>query len=341
MKCSLSVKGAVVLIAVAAAFALSLPLSAENDCSVPCYRRAPGHPPEICIYEPWVDEKSVKAHLALSCPNGSTPTNVRVEMDSGPVTPVRTGGTNTDPTWEVRVAPDWPGALAKAGWLAGSTQGTSTVLREFWARGDCNGPGRSEEARRRFCLVADPSSTESAPQPVIWTDTGPDGIGGGTFQIAAAAFDGPLDEAFGLQVEVGTPLGQRSSLLLGLTWAESSALAAGTGPGSPVSKISIDHLLTDLSYSLDLSTTARTETSVFFGPGWAFTSGVDPRAAGAPSVLDGEGFTAHLGLGIKVDVSDRLYWTVRPRARWFEARDEDELEMEIAIGAGIRFGGRR
>ncbi len=312
---------------------LSFPLSAQNSCRGRCDEENPRHLPDICMHSAF-DNSSGTTHVSvtLSCPAGSKTGRIEIGEGTelqGKVGPVIAGNA----LMEFDIVNDPP-------------------VKSIPVRGTCLNTREGREAfiTRDFCVDYESSGENLdpgenlGPQPVIWTGSGPDGLEGFDFQVALVWIDGAPDHETAYRIEVIKRLSDRSSYRIGLTRAESVEQILVAGGQAQSIRASRDHLLADFSYDLDLWGYRRLETSAFFGPGWAFVSGDDHVAQGGGSLTnleDSEGLTAHFGLGLKARLSDRVYWSATARARWFEARVDDELDTEIAIGVGFRFGGQQ
>ena len=84
---------------------------------------------------------------------------------------------------------------------------------------------------------------------------------------------------------------------------------------------------------------SRFVTTVYAGPGFAFIT-LDGVVAGpgGPVVaftgLEDHSFTFHFGAGFKYDLKDNVYLRLASRLRYFEQREEDDLDQEVTIGVG-------
>ena len=54
--------------------------------------------------------------------------------------------------------------------------------------------------------------------------------------------------------------------------------------------------------------------------------------------LDFDTFTVHAGGGVKIDISDLVYIRPGARFRWFEEREDDEIDQEITLAVGFQWG---
>ncbi len=111
---------------------------------------------------------------------------------------------------------------------------------------------------------------------------------------------------------------------------------------STVADIEYDIVFGDLSFMYQIRPDSRFVTTVYAGPGFAFITleGV-VTGPGGPAVaftgLEDDTFTFHIGAGFKYDLKDNMYLRFASRLRYFEQREEDDLDQEITIGIGWKF----
>jgi opacity protein-like surface antigen len=109
--------------------------------------------------------------------------------------------------------------------------------------------------------------------------------------------------------------------------------------------IDIDVYTADINAVYNFSTGSRLTPYVTAGVGYAFANLDRPIVgtfAGQPvSIDDEEGVTANLGVGLKYDLTDRVYARLDARYRYIDKlvdRAEDSLNGgEITLGVGYRF----
>lgn len=94
-----------------------------------------------------------------------------------------------------------------------------------------------------------------------------------------------------------------------------------------------DFFIVDASLKLYLNPGGKAEWYLIGGPGWAF---IDVDASGA-GLIEEDSFTLHAGLGVDIDLSERVYLRPEVRARWYELVDGTDLEATLALG--FRIGG--
>jgi len=134
-----------------------------------------------------------------------------------------------------------------------------------------------------------------------------------------------VDKVFGIQTELCFT-GARSSL----------PEADGTLDWTAV--------LVDVSCVGHLKSDGRLVPTLYAGLGWADVSGdatVELRG-GATLLVTGlyeSTFTLHGGIGSKLFVKEDFYLRLTGRARWYEARNGDDVDWESTLGIGYTFGG--
>ena len=104
-----------------------------------------------------------------------------------------------------------------------------------------------------------------------------------------------------------------------------------------------DVIFTEFSFAAMFRPMKRAHPMLFGGPGWAFVSGdvklSGPLATVTFNDLEDDSFMLHMGFGTKFHIGDRTYIRLATRWRWFENREEDDLDKEVTIALGIKFGG--
>ncbi len=97
--------------------------------------------------------------------------------------------------------------------------------------------------------------------------------------------------------------------------------------------VDIEAIFADLSLVFFTNPGAKAEFLIFGGPGWAFLE----ANAGFMEATD-DSLTVHLGAGLKIALGEKTYLRPDVRGRWFE-EGEDEIDLEVSLGLGFRFGG--
>jgi opacity protein-like surface antigen len=98
-------------------------------------------------------------------------------------------------------------------------------------------------------------------------------------------------------------------------------------------KIKDDATLVDLSLKAYLNPGGKAQLFLFGGPGWAFSN---VNALGT-SLAHSDSFSAHIGAGLDVKLTDHLY--VRPdiRGRWLQKNNTNSLDVETTVAFGFSF----
>lgn len=101
----------------------------------------------------------------------------------------------------------------------------------------------------------------------------------------------------------------------------------------------------DLSFVWHPKTGGRFEPSLYAGPGFASVSGELSREVnGAVVTVDTDSdliddtATLHVGIGSAIHLTDQIHLRIGTRARWYEARDSDEIDTEATLAIGFKFG---
>ena len=112
------------------------------------------------------------------------------------------------------------------------------------------------------------------------------------------------------------------------------------------SNASIDWRATavDLSFVWHPKIGGMFEPSFYAGPGFASVSGELTREVdGALITIDSDSdliddtATLHVGIGTAIRLTDKVHLRIGTRARWYEARESDELDTEATLAVGVKF----
>ncbi len=136
-----------------------------------------------------------------------------------------------------------------------------------------------------------------------------------------------LDSAATVGIRVGYNITQRFNVTGELGFVSADGKSSGPGKASD-----IDWVFTDFSFVWNIRPNRKFVTTLYSGPGYAF-------ASGDIGGLDDDSFTFHFGFGFKWDMTDNFYLRLASRLRWFENRNDDEIDREITFGVGWKFGG--
>ncbi len=163
-----------------------------------------------------------------------------------------------------------------------------------------------------------------------------------SFEIYAGHYDpGPdfLEDDVTLGLRVGTWINDRVTLQGTLGFVETSGEFRD---GSTRARIDADITLVDVSLGyLVGSQGRRVRALVYGGIGGSFAN-IDATAS-TPNVvtiidgLDRDSFTVHLGFGPIFAINERLYLRLAGGFRWYENREDDEIDREIALSLGWSF----
>ena len=138
-----------------------------------------------------------------------------------------------------------------------------------------------------------------------------------------------LDSAATVGIRVGYNITQRFNVTGELGFVSTDGKKKRRGGTADVD---IDWVFTDFSFVWNIRPNKKFVTTLYGGPGYAFGSGeIDD--------VDDDSFTFHVGFGFKWDMTDSFYLRLASRFRWFENRNDDEIDREITFGVGWKFGG--
>ena len=138
------------------------------------------------------------------------------------------------------------------------------------------------------------------------------------------------EEVMSNQAFLGARGGFEISEAIGIEAAVS--LAQDTESLGALGNLDLSLTLADLSVKWHPLARRKHDFFVYGGPGWAFAD-VDGFVNGSADTL-----TAHVGLGVNVQISDRLYLRPDIKVRWFE--DGGDVSTDTTIGIGYKIGRR-
>ena len=110
-----------------------------------------------------------------------------------------------------------------------------------------------------------------------------------------------------------------------------------------LTNVDIDLINVDLDVVFFANPDSRAVFTVFGGLGWSNTDiTVTDLTTKARFSDDSDSLTVNAGIGGRffVGSGERVYLRLDGRARWFEDRDDDEVDFEATFGVGWVFGGR-
>ena len=101
----------------------------------------------------------------------------------------------------------------------------------------------------------------------------------------------------------------------------------------------------DLSFVWHPKIGGMFEPSLYAGPGFANVSGELTREVNGTEItvdsdsdLIDDTATLHFGIGSAIRLTDQIHLRIGTRARWYEARDSDDIDTEATIAIGFKFG---
>ena len=144
------------------------------------------------------------------------------------------------------------------------------------------------------------------------------------------------DISFGLRGLNHAPNGLGFGFELGYVSTSGEATS-----GSVTGSLDWDAFFLDGVFELPIGHGKKVIPAFVFGTGIAFTS-VDTEVegdVGSVSVddLDTTGLTVQAGFSVRFAIGEAFYLRPAARVRWFEARGNDDLDVEYLIGFGRKF----
>jgi hypothetical protein len=154
----------------------------------------------------------------------------------------------------------------------------------------------------------------------------------------------PKPDIFDNQVTLGGRVGYDFTKNMGLEgslgWFGSSK-DFDVSPGV-TAEIDADFIMTDFSFVYTLFPEKKFNPKLYGGIGGAFVSAdvlVDAPGGGIFfSGIDDDAFTVHFGGGSKISINEVMYFRFAGRMRYYENRDDDEIDSEFTGALGYTFG---
>ncbi len=147
------------------------------------------------------------------------------------------------------------------------------------------------------------------------------------------------DTTFGIRF--GSNITERFNfgVSVGIVDSEESFTNVGSPPAS--GDVNYDAILLDVTFGVQFWTESPVTGIVYGGFGWGDVD-LDVDAVIEDDVIRISGaakdsFLINLGLGAKIDLGDRFYLRIDGKARRFDDRSDDELDLEYTVGLGIKF----
>ena len=112
--------------------------------------------------------------------------------------------------------------------------------------------------------------------------------------------------------------------------------------GMTTGNLDIDYLFADVSFIAFLWPDSRSPLELFGGGGGAFndikvriTSG--PGAGQSLGNISNDSFIFHVGVGVRIQLGENVYLRPEGRLRYFEKRDDDEIDQVLTLAVGWNF----
>lgn len=156
----------------------------------------------------------------------------------------------------------------------------------------------------------------------------------GSYQPDPSAMDS--DISFGLRSILRRPDGLGFGGEIGYV-----SLSGQATSGAVTGDLDWDAFFLDGIFDLPIGHGKKAMPSFFFGTGLVFAN-VDSSVGGRIGSievddLDGTSFTVQAGFDVKFAVGDHFYLRPAARVRWFEARGDEDLDIEYILGFGRSF----
>jgi len=182
-------------------------------------------------------------------------------------------------------------------------------------------------------LMLVPATLAAVPEPGEWFA----GIFGGNYE------PGP-DEVLDSQTIFGLRVGRMMTNRVSVGVSIGVVSPDSKQPSDPLLSglLEADFTLIDVNAVYALKPKSRFGLLVGGGLGGAFVSadGVIDGPGGALFFEDvtSDSLTANAVVGAVINVGEKFYIRPQMRLRWFEARREDQVDQEVTLGFGFRFG---
>jgi len=145
-----------------------------------------------------------------------------------------------------------------------------------------------------------------------------------------------IDSQTSFGLSLGHMVGDRWGYQLSASYVDPDQVVQ---PG--IAELEWDATFVDLAFHWVFGKGDLLVPSVFVGPGWAFVGGrletSDQGGGTSQELLSDDSFTVNFGAAVRIDLGEQFF--VWPQARWryFEARDDDELDLEGLVAFGLKF----
>ena len=109
-------------------------------------------------------------------------------------------------------------------------------------------------------------------------------------------------------------------------------------------QVNIETWTADVSFGYMFATNGNFVPDVNFGLGGGFSTlngaGQIPGNNVEFRNFTRDSFTLNVGVGLRILLGRTIYLRPLVRARWFEKRIDDDIDLEATLAIGFRFGGR-
>lgn len=181
-------------------------------------------------------------------------------------------------------------------------------------------------------LVAVPATFAAAPEAGQWTA----GFYAGNY---APGPDDALDDQGTFGVRVGRMITDRFGLGLSIGTVDPDYKALSNPTLSGV--LDVKNTLIDLSVMVAFRPKSRFNLFLGGGIGGAFISSSGQVTGPLGTVffqdLTRDSATVHVGTGAIIGLGKKVFLRPMMKLRFFEARDDDEVDQEVSLGVGFKF----
>jgi len=181
-------------------------------------------------------------------------------------------------------------------------------------------------------LVAVPATFAAAPEAGQWSL----GFYGGTY---APGPDDAFDDQNTFGLRVGRMITDRYGVGLSIGTVDPDYKALENAALTGV--LDVENTLVDLGVFVAFRPKSRFNLFLGGGIGGAFISS-SGQVTGPPGTvfyddLTKDSATVHVGTGMIIGLSKKVFLRPMMKLRYFEAREDDEVDQEVSLGVGFKF----